>query len=206
MGRTYAFCGLRPVVHPTAFVHPDAVLIGDVIIGPEVYIGPGASLRGDMGRLVVEAGANLQDNCVMHGFPGNDCVVEPEGHVGHGAVLHGCRVRRGALVGMNSVIMDGAVIGEEAFVAAMSFVRAGFEVPPRTLAAGIPAKVVRELDEEERAWKRRGTLEYRELARRCRESLLPCRPLEEAEADRPRIESATGIRPLHLTRHAEEDR
>ena len=203
MGRTYAFCGLRPVVHPTAFVHPEAVLIGDVIVGPGVYIGPGASLRGDMGRLIVEAGANVQDNCVMHGFPGSDCVVEPEGHIGHGAVLHGCRVRRGALVGMNSVIMDGAVIGEEAFVAAMSFVRAGFEVPPRTLVAGIPAKVVRALGAEERAWKRQGTREYQALARRCREALVPCAPLEEAEPERPRLESATGIRPLHVTRDRE---
>jgi phenylacetic acid degradation protein len=114
MAHIYAVDGLRPVVDPSAFVHPAAVLIGDVIVGPGCYVGPGASLRGDFGRLVLEAGANLQDNCVMHGFPDKDCVVEANGHVGHGAILHGCRVGRDALIGMSAVIMDGAVIGRAA--------------------------------------------------------------------------------------------
>ncbi len=204
MGGIYAFRGIRPVVHPRAFVHPDAVLIGDVWIGEDVYIGPGASLRGDMGRLVVEAGANVQDNCVMHGFPGTDCVVEEEGHIGHGAVLHGCRIRRGALVGMNSVVMDGAVVGEEAFVGAMSFLKAGFAVPARTPAAGVPAQVLRPLGEEELAWKRQGTREYRELAREARASLVRCEPLREADPGRPRLASATGVRPLVEMRREKE--
>lgn len=110
--RVYAIDGIVPVVDPTAYVHPSAVLIGDVIVGPGCYVGPCASLRGDFGRLILEAGANLQDTCVMHGFPGTDTVVEENGHVGHGAVLHGCRVGRNALIGMNAVIMDNAVIGE----------------------------------------------------------------------------------------------
>src|SRR5690242_12972796 len=104
----YAIDGLVPVVDPTAYVHPTAVVIGDVIIGPQVYVGPCASLRGDFGRLVLKAGSNLQDNCTMHGFPGSDTVVEENGHIGHGAVLHGCVVRRDALVGMNAVVMDEA--------------------------------------------------------------------------------------------------
>ena len=85
-------------------------------------------------------GANLQDSCIMHGFPGTDTIVEEEGHIGHAAVLHGCIVKRNALVGMNAVINDNAVIGESAIVAAMAFVKAGFVVPPRTLVAGIPAQ------------------------------------------------------------------
>lgn len=104
----YEIDGLKPVVHPDAYVHPDAVLIGDVHIGPGVYVAPLASLRGDFGRLIVHAGANIQDCCVMHGFPGIDTVVEEDGHIGHGAILHGCRIRRNALVGMNAVIMDEA--------------------------------------------------------------------------------------------------
>ena len=88
----YEINGVRPVVHPTAYVHPTAVLIGDVIVGPRCYIAPLASLRGDFGRLILEEGANLQDTCVMHGFPGADTVVEKDGHIGHGAVLHGCRI------------------------------------------------------------------------------------------------------------------
>jgi phenylacetic acid degradation protein len=196
----YAYAGIRPVIDRTAYVHPQAVIIGDVIIGAGVFIAPGASLRGDMGRLIVEAGANVQDNCVMHGFPGKDCVIEPDGHVGHGAILHGCRVGRNALVGMGSTIMDGAVIGENAFVAAMSFVKAGFAVPAGTLVAGVPARVMRELRPEEIAWKVGGTREYQELARRYGTTLEPCEPLREAEPDRPRAPSLSGIKPLFETR------
>jgi len=107
----YAIEGVIPVVHPTAYVHPTAVLIGDVHIGPNCYVGPNASLRGDFGRIVLHAGANVQDNCVMHGFPQQDTLVEENGHIGHGAVLHSCTVRRDALVGMNAVVMDEAVVG-----------------------------------------------------------------------------------------------
>jgi phenylacetic acid degradation protein len=130
----YEIDGITPVVDPTAFVHPSAVLIGDVLVGAGAYIGPCASLRGDFGRLEVRAGANLQDSCTMHGFPGTDTIVEEDGHIGHGAVLHGCIVQRNALVGMNAVVNDNAVIGESAMVAAMAFVKAGFVVPPRSLS------------------------------------------------------------------------
>ena len=140
MAQIYSIDGVIPVVHPEAFVHPTAVLIGDVIIGPGCYVGPCASLRGDFGRLILERGSNIQDGCVMHGFPNTDTVIEEDGHIGHGAILHGCRIGRDALVGMNAVVMDGAIIGESAMVAAMAFVRAGFEVPPRSLAAGIPGQ------------------------------------------------------------------
>lgn len=182
----YAIDGVRPVVHPTAHVHPTAVLIGDVIIGAGAYIGPLASLRGDFGRIIVEAGANVQDSCVMHGFPGSDTVVEENGHIGHGAVLHGCVVRRDALVGMNAVVMDEAEIGAQSIVAACAFVRAGMKVPPRHLVGGMPAKVMRELKDEEIAWKLEGTLVYQDLVRRCHASLVEVTPLTEAEPDRPR--------------------
>ena len=127
--RVFAIDGVVPVVDPTAFVHPTAVLIGDVIVGPGCYIGPCASLRGDFGRLILQAGVNVQDTCVIHSFPEHDTVVEVNGHIGHGAVLHCCTVRRNALVGMNAVVMDNAVIGENSFVAACSFVKVGMEVP-----------------------------------------------------------------------------
>src|SRR5690606_18152949 len=141
----YEIDGLIPVVDPTSYVHPMATLIGDVIVGPNCYIAPGASMRGDFGRLVMHAGCNLQDNCVIHGYPDTDTVLEGDAHIGHGAILHGCTVKRNALVGMGAVIMDGAVIGEDSFVAALAFVKAGFTVPPRRLVAGIPGKIVREL-------------------------------------------------------------
>ncbi|WP_375595350.1 phenylacetic acid degradation protein PaaY [Algihabitans albus] len=201
MAQIYAFEGLVPVVHPTAFLHPTAVLIGDVIVGPDCYVGPGASLRGDMGRLVMQRGSNVQDNCTLHCFPQLDTVIEEDGHIGHGAVLHGCRIARNALVGMNSVVMDGAVVGESAFVAAMAFVKAGFEVPPRSLVGGIPAKVLRTLSDEEIAWKSEGTREYQDLAVRCRQSLTPAVPLSEPEPDRARVKSG-GLAPLQQTRKA----
>src|SRR5580765_1531849 len=160
----YSIDGVTPVVDPTAYVHPSAVLIGDVIVGANCYIGPAACLRGDFGRLEIRAGANIQDTCVMHAFPGQDTIVEEGGHIGHGAVLHGCIVKRNALVGMNAVINDNAVIGESAIVAAMAFVKAGMVVPPRTLVAGVPAKVVRTLTDQELAWKVEGTHSYQELA------------------------------------------
>lgn len=187
----YAIDGVRPVVDPTAYIHPTAVLIGDVIIGPGVYVGPGASLRGDFGRLRLEAGANIQDNCTMHGFPGTETLVEVDGHIGHGAVLHGCIIRRGALVGMNSVVMDGSEIGPESIVAAMCFVKAGMKVPERSLVAGIPGKVIRAVTDEEYGWKTAGTRDYQTLARRSAATMVECQPLTALDPDRPAMNGGT---------------
>jgi phenylacetic acid degradation protein len=187
VARVYEIDGIVPVIDPTAFVHPDAVLVGDVIVGPRCYVAPLASLRGDFGRVTVGPGANVQDSCVLHCFPGRDVTVEEDGHVGHGAVLHGCTVGRGVLVGMNSVVMDGATLGECSFVAANSFVKAEEQVPARHLVAGNPAAVVRELSDEEIAWKANGTRVYQELARRSRATLRPAAPLEAVEPDRGRV-------------------
>ena len=186
--KVFAVNGVTPVVDPSAFVHPSAVLIGDVIVGARCYVGPAASLRGDFGRIEMRAGANIQDCCVMHGFPGTDTVVEEEGHIGHGAILHGCVVRRNALVGMNAVINDNAEVGESAIVAAMAFVKAGMIIPPRTLAAGVPAKIVRALTEQELAWKVEGTQSYQELTRRSLATMVETEPLSAPEPDRRRID------------------
>lgn len=184
----YAINGVTPAVDPTAYVHPSAVLVGDVIVGAGCYIGPCASLRGDFGRIDIRAGANLQDCCVAHGFPGSDTVVGEDGHVGHCAVLHGCIIERNALVGMNCVVNDDAVIGESAIVAAMAFVKAKMVVPPRTLVAGVPARVVRDLTETELAWKVEGTRAYQDLARRSLATMRATVPLAAAEPDRKRID------------------
>jgi len=187
MVKVYEIDGVRPVVHPSAYVHPSAVLIGDVIVGPRCYIGPLASLRGDFGRLILEEGANLQDTCVMHGFPGEDTVVEVDGHIGHGAVLHGCRIKRNAMVGMNAVVMDKAVVGEESIVAAMSFVKAGMVIPPRSMVMGTPAKVMRALTDEDVAWKSFGTRQYHELAARSLQTMREVEALTEVEPGRKPI-------------------
>jgi phenylacetic acid degradation protein len=183
----YDFESIRPVVDPTAFVHPTAVLIGDVIIGPNCLVGPCASLRGDIGRIILKAGSNVQDNCTVHCFPGKDVVIEEDGHIGHGAVLHSCTIGRNALVGMNSIVMDDAVIGESSFVAAMTFVKAGQIVPPRSLIAGIPGKVMRELRDDEIAWKSEGTGHYQHLARRHLATAHEVEPLGAPEPNRKRV-------------------
>ncbi len=199
MVKVYAWRGIVPVVDPLAFVHPAAVLIGDVIVGPGSYIGPGASLRGDFGRMIVGQGANVQDNCVMHGFPETDTIVEDWGHIGHGAVLHGCHIGRNAMVGMNSVVMDGVVVGEAAFIAAMSFVKAGTEIPPRSLAQGIPAKVVRELRDEEIAWKETGTRGYQQLAREGLAAMEAVEALSAVPEERRNV-SRPGMQPKYKSR------
>jgi phenylacetic acid degradation protein len=186
----YAIEDLIPVIDPSAFVHPTAVIIGDVIIGPHCYVGPNAALRGDFGRIVLETGCNVQDTCVLHSFPGQDCIVEQDGHIGHGAVLHGCRIGQNALVGMNSVIMDKAFIGSESLVAATAFVKSGFECPPKSLVAGSPATVKRQLGEQEIAWKTQGTKEYQILSERCLNSMRETPPLSEIQQDRPRFKNS----------------
>ena len=193
MVKVYEIDGVRPVVHPSAYVHPSAVLIGDVIVGPRCYIGPLASLRGDFGRLILEEGANIQDCCVMHGFEDGETVIEVDGHIGHGAVLHGCRVRRNAMVGMNVVVMDGAVVGEEAIVAALSFVKAGMVIPPRSMVMGAPARVIRELTDEEIRWKSFGTLQYQQLTTRSLNTMREVVAFTEIEPNRPAFDfSASG--------------
>jgi phenylacetic acid degradation protein len=186
--KVYSIDGIVPVVHPSAFVHPSAVLIGDVIVGARAYIGPAACLRGDFGRIVVEEGANIQDTCMLHGFPGKDTVVGPQVTVGHGAVLHGCVVRRGALIGMNCVVNDNAEVGEDAVVAALAFVKAEARIPARSLAAGIPARVLRELSEQEINWKKDNMRLYQQLAVRSLSTMQEVEALTEVEKNRKRMD------------------
>src|SRR5512137_2607454 len=188
MVRVYAIDGITPVVHPESYVHPSATLIGDVIIGPHVYIGPSASLRGDFGRIVIERGANIQDCCIVHGFPEADTVIEEDGHVGHGAIVHSARIGRNSLIGMNAVVNDNSVIGAEAIVASMAFVKAGMVVPPRTLVAGIPARVTREVTDAEVAWKTDATRLYQALTRRSLATMRETVALTEVEPGRPRFD------------------
>lgn len=187
MGGVYSIEGVIPVVHPSAFVHPDASLIGDVHIGAHCYIGPFASLRGDLGRIEVREGTNIQDSCVMHCFPGRAMVIDIDGHIGHGAVLHGCQIGPGVLIGMGSIVMDGVVVGARAFVGAHSFVKSGMVVPEGWLVAGSPAREVRALTEVEMNWKANGTVIYQQIAARSLESLKRVEPLAQVEADRPSL-------------------
>ncbi len=194
----YEIDGVVPVVDPTAFVHESASLIGDVIVGAGCYIGPFASLRGDFGRITVGAGSNVQDSVTIHAFPGADAVLEPNSHIGHGVVLHGCTVRSYALIGIGSIVLDGAEIGADSMLGAGSLVTAGTVIPPRSLALGRPAAVVRELDEETLAWKRNGTGIYQALAERSLATLRRVEPLAAVQRDRPRVSTTRELSiPLH---------
>lgn len=186
--KVYAIDGIVPVVDPSAYVHPSAVLIGDVIVQADCYIGPCACLRGDFGRLIIKRGANVQDTCVMHGFPGTDTVIEENGHIGHGAVLHGCHIGYNAMVGMNAVIMDNVVVGEAAIIAASAFIKAGVHIPPRVLVAGVPGKIVRELTDEEVKWKSKGTAVYQDLVKRNLQTTELVSALTAVEPNRRRID------------------
>ena len=201
MPKVYAIDGITPVVHPSAFVHPSAVLIGDVIVAARAYIGPGACLRGDFGRIVVEEGANIQDTCMLHGFPGKDTVVGAEATIGHGAVLHGCVVRRGALIGMNCVVNDNAEVGEDAVVAALAFVKAEDAIPARSLAVGIPAKVIRTLSAQELRWKKDNLRLYQELAVRSASTMRQVEALTEIEPGRKRIDIPGAVPLSELKKH-----
>jgi phenylacetic acid degradation protein len=193
--KVYAIDGVTPVIYSGAFVHPDAVLIGDVVVEEGCYIGPFASLRGDFGRIIVRQGSNVQDSCVLHSGPDSDLIIEADGHIGHGAVIHGAHLAPNVLIGMNAVIMDHARIGESAVVGAMSFVKVAAEIPAGHLATGVPARVVRELSADERAAKVEATKKYQELARRCLASLRPVEPLAYFDANRPRVDG-DNTRPL----------
>lgn len=182
----YAFEGIVPVLDPTSFLHPTAVLIGDVTIGPRCYIGPNASLRGDFGRITVTGDASVQDNCTLHSGAGSDCIVGRGATIGHGAVLHGCLVGVNVLVGMNSVVLDGAEIGEDSLIAAMSLVKNDAIFAPRSLIAGNPARHIRALPAEAIRWRNDGDGEYQRLADRSLAGLVACAPLAEAGPDRRR--------------------
>lgn len=180
----YAIDGVIPVVHPRAYVHPTAVLIGDVIIEEGVYIGPFASLRADFGRIHIQKNANVQDSCTIHGFPDSVTLVEEYGHIGHGAILHGCVIGKNALIGMNSVILDEATIGENVIIGANSTIKAKAQIPANVLVVGSPARIVRPLEEKEIAWKSNGTQQYVRLTERCLNTLQEVEPLIQETDER----------------------
>ncbi len=181
MPPVYEIDGVVPVIDPSSFVHPQACVIGDVVIGKNCYIGPHASLRGDYGRIVLEDGVNFQDGCIAHCFPGGETRICENGHISHGAVLHGCTIGRNAMVGIQCVIMDNASIGEECMVAALSYVKPGFSCAPRQVIAGIPAVCKRPLRDAEVHWKTQGTAVYQDLTRRCLHTLREASPLPSTE-------------------------
>jgi phenylacetic acid degradation protein len=182
----YEFQGYKPVVHPSAFVHPQAVVTGNVVIGKNVYIGPGAAIRGDWGKIIIEDGCNVQENCTIHMFPGVTVLLKEGAHVGHGAIIHGATLGKNVLIGMNSVVMDNAIIGDNSIVGALSFIQADSLIAERKVVVGNPAKEVKEVSDKMLEWKTKGTDLYRQLPAECYATLKVCEPLREEEEGRPK--------------------
>lgn len=184
----FEFDGFKPVIDESSFIHPQANVTGNVIIGKKVYVGPGAAIRGDWGKVIIEDGCNVQENCVIHMFPGTTVVLKTGAHLGHGCIIHGATIGENSLIGMNAVIMDDAQIGKECIVGALSFVPAKTIVENRKLIAGNPAKEIRNVSDKMIKWKTEGTKLYQQLPKDCKDSLKACKPLREEEKNRPNQE------------------
>jgi carbonic anhydrase/acetyltransferase-like protein (isoleucine patch superfamily) len=181
----YEFNGIKPVIHSSSFIHPQAAVTGNVVIGKDVYIGPGAALRGDWGKIIIEDGCNVQENCIIHMFPGLTVLLKEAAHIGHGAIIHGATIGKNCLIGMNSVIMDEVELGNECIVGALSFVKQGEKFSSRSLIAGNPARLIKEVTQEMIEWKTQGTKLYQQSPKQCFETLKPCEPLREQTDQQP---------------------
>jgi len=157
------FKGKKPRVAPGAFIAPTAQLIGDVVVEEGASIWFGAVLRGDLSRIVIGKGSNVQDNVVIHTMSDNNTIIGQKVTIAHGAILHGCTVGDGAIVGMNAVLMDFCQIGEQAMVAAGSIVKERAVIPARHLVAGIPAEIKKPIEGNSLAWVERSAASYRQL-------------------------------------------
>jgi phenylacetic acid degradation protein len=181
----YEFKGYKPVIHESSFVHPQAAVTGNVIIGKNCYIGPGAALRGDWGQIILEDGCNVQENCTIHMFPGVTVLLKEGAHIGHGAVVHGATIGRNCLVGMNAVIMDHVELGDECIVGALTFIKQEEKIPPRSLVAGNPGKIIKEVNDEMIAWKTEGTRLYQALPADMLQYWQSCESLREPPDEIP---------------------
>jgi phenylacetic acid degradation protein len=175
----YEFNGYTPVIDETSFIHPQSAVTGNVIIGKNCYIGPGAALRGDWGKIIIEDGCNVQENCTIHMFPGITVVLKEGAHIGHGAIIHGALIGKNCLVGMNSVIMDNVELGDECIVGALSLIKEGEKIPSRSLVVGNPARIIKEVSDEMIAWKTEGTKLYQALPAQMYSSWRAVEPLRK---------------------------
>ncbi|HMI06742.1 MAG TPA: transferase hexapeptide repeat family protein [Flavobacterium sp.] len=185
----YEFKGFIPVIDESSFIHPQAAVTGNVIIGKDVYVGPGAAIRGDWGGIVIEDGCNIQENCTIHMFPGKNITLKESAHIGHGAIIHGANIGRNCLVGMNAVIMDDAVLGDECIVGALTFIKAGMQIPNRKMVVGNPAVIVKDISDDMIEWKTKGTELYQKLPKELYETLKAVEPLREIPKNRPTQEA-----------------
>jgi len=179
----YSFKEFIPVIDPSSFIHPQAAVTGNVIIGKNCYIGPGAALRGDWGKIIIEDGCNVQENCIIHMFPGVTVLLKEAAHIGHGTIIHGATIGKNCLVGMNAVIMDNVELGDECIIGALTFIKQDEKIPARSLVAGNPGKIIKQVSDEMIAWKTEGTKIYQLLPKEMFESWKECEPLRQIQDD-----------------------
>lgn len=167
----YALDGTAPTIDPSAWVAEEATLIGKVVVEAEASIWFGAQLRGDNEEIRIGAGSNVQENCVLHTDMGYPLVIGANCTIGHKAMLHGCTIGEGTLIGMGATILNGAKIGKGCLIGACALVTEGKEIPDGSLVMGAPGKVVRELDATARARLLASAAGYQANARRFRAGL-----------------------------------
>lgn len=172
----YSLDGITPDIHPNAWVAPDANLIGKVTLEADSSVWFGVTLRGDNERITIGAGSNVQEDCVFHTDIGYPLVIGANCTIGHKAMLHGCTIGEGALIGMGAIILNGARIGAGSLIGAGALVTEGKEIPPGSMVLGSPGKVVRELDMTARAALLKSAESYQANARRFRAGLKPVNP------------------------------
>ena len=175
----YQFKEYIPVIHESSFIHPQAAVTGNVIIGKDCYIGPGAALRGDWGQIIIEDGCNVQENCTVHMFPGITVLLKEGAHIGHGAIIHGAKIGKNCLVGMNAVIMDNVELGDECIVGALSLIKEEEIIPARSLVVGNPGKIIKQVSDAMMAWKTEGTSLYQKLPAEMHDNWKPCDPIKD---------------------------
>ena len=180
----YEFNGYVPVIDESSFIHELAAVTGNVIIGKDVYVGPGAAIRGDWGKIIIQDGCNIQENCTIHVFPGKSVVLEEAAHLGHGAIIHGGMIGRNTLIGMNTVVMDDAIVGDECIIGALCFIKGEMKIPNRKLVVGNPAIIKGDVSDDMIAWKSNGTEIYQGLPKECRDTLKKCDPMRKISNDR----------------------
>jgi phenylacetic acid degradation protein len=181
----YSFKGFTPIIHRSSYIHPLSAVTGNVVIGKQCYIGPGAAIRGDWGKIIIEDGCNVQENCTIHMFPGVTVLLKENAHIGHGAIVHGATIGKNCLIGMNSVIMDNVKLGDESIVGALTFIREGENIPFRSIVAGNPGKIIKQVTDEMISWKTKGTELYQSLSKEMFDHCHPAEPLREIPVSQP---------------------
>ncbi|MFA6076044.1 MAG: gamma carbonic anhydrase family protein [Negativicutes bacterium] len=163
--KTYVYKDKKPVIAKSCFVAAGARIVGDVVLQENVSVWFNTVIRGDSGQVVVGANTNIQDNCTLHTDKGVPCMLGENVTVGHNAVVHACKVGDNCLIGMNATILSGAIIGENSIVAAGAVLGERKEVPSGTLYAGVPAKFIRNLSDEEQLMLKQAAYNYLNYAK-----------------------------------------